>query len=182
MRCETTQRMLQEYLDRQLPPAKMQAVEAHLVACATCREELALLRQVDEAMATAPILDEPADLAVQIIRQVRIEETNKLHQSLPTFRLPWEDILVSFAIAVAVAAVPLSLSYLQPQDTSIARASFQEMWWVLRSEFKHLWLIMQRDPTYTIWGISSLCTVVAALISTAVLVRQWPMQLRGWWL
>lgn len=182
MRCKDTKARLQEYLDSQLPPVEAQAVEAHLNVCAACREELALLRQVDEALATMPVLEEAADFTARVMAQVGTTKASPLRRRsgqvspvpLPAFRLRWEDSVVSFAFACAVMAVLFALALLMPEDVSTAEASLQRVWWTLLPELDRLWHTVQMEPAYAVWGLSSLCVAAAAAASAIVLVRQWP--------
>lgn len=58
---------LQDYLDRELTPAEILAVEAHLAQCGMCAEEFhyeaSILRHVRRAMADEPL---PDDLAAAV--------------------------------------------------------------------------------------------------------------------
>jgi anti-sigma factor RsiW len=165
MRCEFVRGLLQEHLDNQLPPTEAQGVQAHLAACAACRKELALLRQVDAALATLPVLDESADFTARVMARVNIS---------PVFRLRWEDAVVSFAFAWAVMGVLFAFALLGSQDVSAAGVFLQQAWWTLLPELDRLWHIVQMEPAYAVWGLSSLCAAVVAAASAVVLVRQWP--------
>lgn len=207
MRCEDARERLQEYLDGQLPPAETQTVEAHLAACAACREDLALLRQVDAALATLPVLEEPAAFTAQVMARVRATRVKALRRSLtragpvlseaegprgsgqvspellPVFRLRWEDTVVSFAFACAVMSVLFAFSLLRPEDVSKARAFLQRAWWTWLPELDRLWHTLQMEPAYTVWILSSLCVAAAAAASAIVLVRQWtqrPVSVSRW--
>jgi len=190
MRCQHVQDRLQEYLDGQLPPSEARAVGAHLAECVACREDLALLRQVDDALATMPLLEEPANFTAQVMAQVRTTGPSALgHRpvlsgmgdsgqvlpvSLPTFRLWWEDAVVSFAFACAAMALLLSaVSLWQPQHVSAARAFVHRAWWTFLPELDRLWQAVQMEPIYAVWGLSSLCVAIAAAASAVALVRQW---------
>lgn len=172
MLCKDVQKQLQEHLDGQLCPAESQAVDAHLTACVTCQQELALLRQVDDALATLPLLEEPAGFMARAMAQVRATEKAP-SQPLPAFRLRWEDMVVSFAFAGAMTTVLLAFSLIRPQHVSTVKALLQQVWWTLLPELDLLWHTVQMEPTYTLWGLSVLCVAATAAASTIVLVRQW---------
>jgi anti-sigma factor RsiW len=189
MRCQHVQDKLQEYLDGQLPPSEARTVEAHLAECAACQGDLALLRQVDDALATLPLLEESANFTARVMARVRATGPSALGQrpvlkgtrdsgqaspvSLPSFRLRWEDAVVSFAFACAAMAVLSAVSLLQPQHVSAARAFLHRAWWTFLPELGRLWHAVQMEPIYAVWGLSSLCVAVAAAASAIVLVRQW---------
>jgi len=189
MRCEDTRTRLQEYLDGRLPPPESRNVKAHLAGCAACREDLALLRQVDGALATVPLLEESSDFTAQVMAQVRGAESSAGRRrpvlggmrapgqvsprALPPFRLRWEDAVVSFAFASTVMAILSAFLLLQPQHIWAARAFVDRAWWTLLPELDRLWHTVQMEPVYVVWGLSSLCMAAAAAASAVVLVRQW---------
>jgi anti-sigma factor RsiW len=172
MLCKDVQKQLQQYLDGQLGPVESQAVDAHLTACVTCQQELALLRQVDDALATLPLLEEPAGFTARAMAQVRATKKAP-SQPLPAFRLWWEDTVISFAFAGAMTTVLLALSLIQPQHVSTVKALLQQAWWTGLQELDLLWHTMQIEPAYVMWGLSALCVAAAATASAIVLLRQW---------
>lgn len=58
--CEGVQQELMDWLSGELPAAEHQAVEAHLVQCPGCQQELAAVRHLWEAMGTLPV-PEPSE-------------------------------------------------------------------------------------------------------------------------
>ena len=123
MNCPAAQAQLQDYLDGRLPPAEATGLEAHLATCATCRAEWALLSQVDDALATFPILNEPRDLTAQIIAQIQ----GKPAAVPPPARfLHWEDAVISTAFAYAAASLLLAIVLLWPRDISFLTLFQQE--------------------------------------------------------
>jgi anti-sigma factor RsiW len=66
------QNELQGYLDGTLAPEKSDAVHAHLDGCAACRSELALLREVDQALRAWPVLPEPQGLAERVMASLSL--------------------------------------------------------------------------------------------------------------
>jgi hypothetical protein len=104
MRCETARERLRECLDGQLPPP----VKAHLDGCASCRVEWVWLRQVDDALATLPLSEEPADFTARVMAQVQTAEANRPPVLSPASKLAhilrWEDAVMSFAFAWAIMA------------------------------------------------------------------------------
>lgn len=173
MHCEDAQTRLQEYLDGQLPSLELQAVRTHLAGCAICRQELVLLRQVDSALATMPVLEEPANFTAQVMAQVRTMEPKAPPAPLPVFRLRWEDLVISFAFAGTMVALLFAFSLLQPEHVSTARAFLHRAWWTLLPELDLLWHTMEMEPFYAAWALSSLCVAAAATTSAIVLLRQW---------
>jgi len=165
MHCEAVRDNLQAYLDGQLPPDETQAIETHLETCGACAEELALLRQVDDALATVPVLEEPQGLALQVMARVRAEP-------LPTFRLRWEDAVVSIAFAGAATAPMVVLLLLWPQDSTLPAAYLQRLWWTWIPKLDRIWYTVQAQPIYVIGALSGLCAAAVMAMSAGLLARQ----------
>ena len=178
MHDETLHERLQEYVDGQLAPAETQAVEDHLATCAACREELALLRQVDDALARQPILAEPADLATRIMAQVRAtaQPTAQLlvnSQDPSPFRLRWEDAAVSAAFAWAMVTVLVALFALWTQDVTPVGELLEQAWWTWAPQVERLWYTARLGPEHAIGMLGSLGVAVAMAACAAVLARQY---------
>jgi anti-sigma factor RsiW len=175
MNCESASERLQEYVDGQLAGFERQELEAHLESCAACRSELALLAQVDEALAQLPVLPEPQDLHAQIMAQVR---TSPHLQPLAAFRLRWEDAAISAAFAwAAVAALALSF-YLLTQEATPPRALLYQAWWTWMARLDRLWHLLQPEAVYLAGTFSSLC-VAAAVAAGAVALTRYCLVRRG---
>ena len=169
MNCGSMATRLQEYVDGQLAPTDAKNVEDHLLACATCRADLALLVQVDKALAQMPVLPEPEGMAAQIMAQVQA-----LTPARPTasFRLRWEDAAVSAAFAWAAIAALAVLLLLSAQGATPPQVLLQQAWWTWSARFDRLWHALQLDPVYLISALSGLCTAAAAAASAVVVTRQ----------
>jgi predicted anti-sigma-YlaC factor YlaD len=181
MRCEVARERLREHLDGQLSPTEAGAVQAHLDACAACRAEWALLRQVDAALATLPVLDEPVDFTARVMARVREAAVSRAPVSLPALRgstgfaqvLRWEDAVVSFAFAWAMMTALFALTLLGNQEVSSARVLLQQAWWDLLPKLDRLWYTVQTEPVYLFWALSCLCAAAAVGASAIAVVRWW---------
>lgn len=74
MNCEEVMRQLWDYLDGELTPERMQAIEAHLAMCGRCHPQAEFERAFLRAVASARA--EPADqggLAARVRRALRAE-------------------------------------------------------------------------------------------------------------
>lgn len=72
--CETVVRALWDYLDRQLERPDLQAIDAHLAECASCRAHATFERRlVDEIRALRSRLAQPAVLRARILDVLRRE-------------------------------------------------------------------------------------------------------------
>ncbi len=174
MPCEVTQEGLQEYLDGQLPPDQTQAVGAHIQVCATCGKDLDLLRQVDAALATLPLVAEPSGFVAGVMVRVRAADRAAAALLIP-FRLRWDDALVSFAFAWAAATV-LMLALLV-LNVSTVTESLRESWGTLLIESGNLWRTVQAQPAYGVWGVSLSGMTVATAVAVVQLLR-WRWRLR----
>jgi anti-sigma factor (TIGR02949 family) len=70
--CESILRALWDYLDRELEPSDMAAIDAHLGACASCRSHAAFERRlVDEIRALRAEVTEPEKLRARVLQVLR---------------------------------------------------------------------------------------------------------------
>jgi anti-sigma factor RsiW len=168
MYCEVTQGRMQEHLDGQLPPGQAAAVDAHIETCATCKRELELLRQVDAALATQPLVTEPLDLVARVMVRIRLAD-HRAAEPVPPFRLRWEDALVSFAFAWAAATV-LMLALLALNVPTLAD-TLHQIWGTLLIESGNLWRTVQAQPVYGVWGVSLFGMTVATADAVIQLSR-----------
>lgn len=90
--------LLAEYVDGTLGPEDRTRVEAHVAACATCREEVELAGSARRALTALPELDVPAGTTWQVIQRAR-QRRRWLPQVSP--RTAW----VAAGTAAAAAAV-----------------------------------------------------------------------------
>lgn len=176
MCCEDTRSRWQEYLDGLLPPGEAQEVAAHLETCAACRRGFELLRQVDLALATQPVLEEPMHFTAQVMAGVRAMETR------PVFRLHWEDVMVSLASAWTMVIVLFALSLFGFQDALGIQVILEQVWWTWLPAFDPLWHAVLPEPLYAVWALASLCVAVATAVSAIALSWRWPGRslLRSW--
>lgn len=105
-----------------LEPEELEAFRAHLASCAACREEVATLQPVAEALpASAPRLTAPADLRRRVIEAARAEpkdaEQGTAERDQPPLRaararrrwrrVPSPAAAIAGALAAALVAVGL---------------------------------------------------------------------------
>jgi len=95
MQCMSVRGQLEAYVDGELSAKQAARVEHHLLACASCRAELARVQAVVEALESWPLVEEPADLTARVVAQVRQQP------ALPLFRLRWSDLAISLALSAA---------------------------------------------------------------------------------
>jgi anti-sigma factor RsiW len=185
MDCATVRGKLAEYVDGQLPAGSRRAVEAHLAACARCRAELALLREVDEALATWPVLAEPDGLTARVMAGIRAGETKAASRSrltlrvLPHLRVRWQDAVLGLALALTVVVLFVSARYTRTAgmvewmalDLYARRSlsTIERAWYIARTDAGHV-----RANIGHIFGwVSGGIVLVAATATAAVLAAQW---------
>jgi anti-sigma factor RsiW len=175
MHSETAHTNLQEYVDGQLTPAQTLAIEDHLATCAACRQELSLLRQVDETLAQQPVLQEPADLTAQIMARVRAATPVQVRlpwlpwRAIQTY---WADAAVSAAFAWAAVTVLIAPSVLWPQHVMPLEEQLQQAWWTWVPRIERMWHIVRLDAVPLTGVLSSLCVAAATAALAAILTRQ----------
>lgn len=67
MNCDEVRWLLPDYLDRVLPTTARRPVDEHLIECAECQRELALLTAVCSALDHQPVLDPPAGFEARVL-------------------------------------------------------------------------------------------------------------------
>jgi hypothetical protein len=70
MNCGETRYELSAYLDRELPDADRQAVEAHVAGCAACRQRLAELERIVTGMAELPGQETAPGFLTEVRRRI----------------------------------------------------------------------------------------------------------------
>jgi len=68
--CEDIQSRLQEYVTRELVPARRAEVDAHLVECPECQRELALLTALVSTLDSQPVIEPGPDFTARVIRRL----------------------------------------------------------------------------------------------------------------
>jgi anti-sigma factor (TIGR02949 family) len=99
--CEPLRERLSEYLDGALPQDSREALEAHLAACAECREELELLRRVVHAVGAIPGCPAPDGFAERVVGRVgRVSAAQRRSRAV---RLWFKALPVAAMFLVVVA-------------------------------------------------------------------------------
>jgi len=104
-------RQLSAYLDGELDPGEARVVEAHLAACAICRDELAGLRRVKGVLGRLPDLEPPEAVWQGLRRRLAAEQRpaamgTVLDAVRAVFRRPVIAAATAMLVIVLVA-VPL---------------------------------------------------------------------------
>jgi anti-sigma factor RsiW len=104
MHCSKAVRQLQLYTDKQLNLEQTRALESHLSTCPVCRNDYFLLEEIDHVLNTMEMIQEPADLTVNVMRRValsakRVERQIAEPQSILAFRPSFSEILIASLLA-----------------------------------------------------------------------------------
>jgi anti-sigma factor RsiW len=106
MTCPDTSPLLSPYLDAQLPGHQARAVEAHLRACAACREELAGLQLAARAVASLPAPALRIDLAPRVVARAAAFGWSERWAALRDLLAPAQQLLVrEWGRAFAIVAL-----------------------------------------------------------------------------
>jgi predicted anti-sigma-YlaC factor YlaD len=70
MRCEQASEMMSTRLDGHLDRADIALLEEHIAGCAACRDEWHRLRALDSLLASAPMVEAPVRLRVQVMARL----------------------------------------------------------------------------------------------------------------
>ena len=85
------------YLDDELDPAARAAADAHLAACAPCRAELTMLRELYGALDALPLERLPADLTAPVL--ARLAPARRGRDALPVALLGAQVVLTGLLAA-----------------------------------------------------------------------------------
>lgn len=100
MNCEEVQAQLSDYLEKTLPAADLNIIEAHLSVCAPCRMETDYLSECIHQVASLPMVDPPVGFTQRVMARVHeIDET-------PSF---WQRWLLPLRINIPVQATAVIL-------------------------------------------------------------------------
>jgi anti-sigma factor RsiW len=67
MNCDEVRRSIQDYVTRELSSENRRLFDAHLVECAECQRELALMAAVVSTLDHQPVLEPPADFSARVL-------------------------------------------------------------------------------------------------------------------
>jgi anti-sigma factor RsiW len=67
MNCDEVRRSVQDYVTRELSPEDRRLFDAHLVECAECQRELALMTAVVSTLDHQPVLEPSADFSARVL-------------------------------------------------------------------------------------------------------------------
>jgi predicted anti-sigma-YlaC factor YlaD len=104
MHCSKAARQLQLYTDKQLNLEQTRTLESHLSTCPACCKDYYLLAEIDHVLNTMGMIQEPADLTVNVMRRValsvqRTERQIAEPQSILVFRPSFSEILIASLLA-----------------------------------------------------------------------------------
>src|SRR5215469_15474350 len=106
MNCSKSTRLLQLYLDEQLPLDQMRPLEVHLFSCPTCRQELRLLQEVATALTTEETVDEPADFTTNVMQRIaKSEQDKRLALLAQPKSMPFRPSLRELLTAILLATI-----------------------------------------------------------------------------
>lgn len=103
-------RQLSAYADGELSPDERREVEAHLVTCVECREELSRLRQVKYLIGRLPEREAPPELWQGVRRRIAQEDQGPAAGILETMRAAFRRpayAAVAAMVVLILIAVPL---------------------------------------------------------------------------
>ena len=107
MHCAKAGHQLQLYTDKQLNVEQIRALESHISICPACRQDFFWLEEIDHALNRMEMIQEPADLTVNVMRRVALsaqcqERQMAEPQSILAFRPSFSEILIAGFLATVV--------------------------------------------------------------------------------
>lgn len=113
MKCARASEWLSLYLDGRLDVRRLSRLEQHLIECATCRRDLAHLRQLELALREERLADEPTGLTEHVMRRISAYEAQRASEAAlarqraaarRARRIPvWRGVGARRALALVVA-------------------------------------------------------------------------------
>jgi anti-sigma factor RsiW len=70
MSCDEFRSLLQDYVTRELEPEKRRQVDTHLIGCAECQRELAVLTAVVSSLGNQPVIEPPPDFTSRVMARL----------------------------------------------------------------------------------------------------------------
>jgi len=135
---------INEYLDRALPPQRINGVEAHLAICPACTARLAEMQQVFNALSSLPDNPAPHDLVPAVLDRLDLAQPSAPSYSFST---AWVALFIAEALA-GVACLAWVWSFLDVQAPTITWQPFMK---VFESSLNFLqtlhteWLVFQQS-------------------------------------
>ena len=118
MECAKIKEFLSEYINGTLDAQNKALVEAHLLACKGCQEDLASLKAVVEELGSLESIEAPEDFLEKI--HERIEPRFKLGKIMQKLFFPLRiKIPLQFATATVMAILIFSFLYIQQPEKKI---------------------------------------------------------------
>ena len=99
MNCEQALAAISARLDGELSEAESRELDAHLASCASCRELLKELTELEAGLDSLPMEDAPDTLAPGVMRAIRAEKSQKPQKKKAPHRTAW---LIAAAAAIAL--------------------------------------------------------------------------------
>ena len=105
MECREARQILLEYHEGQLDLEGQMRIEAHLLTCSGCREELRAVRSLVAAIVDLPVPDPSPGFALRLSAQLREERQTRSPSELRHFRLrhAWVAASVAFVLVAGAA-------------------------------------------------------------------------------
>ena len=117
MNCERFEELLSAYLEGELSAGERAGMDAHLAACASCSELLAVSREMREVLAGFPEAEPGPEL---MARLYAIPEKKSFFK--PVFRFLLRPDLQPVFAALSVLVIAVSFVFTAPQGRGIQKA------------------------------------------------------------
>ena len=161
---------LTAYFDGELDEARREKVEAHLLACASCQQELAMLRSLSDVLAVDPLPENVLTSRAEFWRKLesQLPDRSPVEQSLfrwlPGVGLLLINGLVQLGAAVS-AVVMIIASLLSPES--------QPLTWLSRAAASSVmgWRTWLLPDQWIGLGLAAFFVVISACL--AVLYLAW---------
>jgi predicted anti-sigma-YlaC factor YlaD len=169
MHCSKAATQLQLYLDHQLTLNQIRALETHLSACLTCRQELLLLEKINSVLQDIEPIVEPPDLTRNIMRRVALSPRKRCEYTYGLFHPSLFEIVT---VVVLATITTLGIILAQPSLRSILLSANQ----TASIATSHLLgSVSSSTLTWIFWVIGTLLGVGITLVLAGKEIRS------SWW-
>lgn len=114
MTCDEVKERLWAYLEQETTAEETTEIEAHLVHCVACREELALQREIKQALASLPDEELPATYHAELMQKLQAENRRK-----PFYRRRQLGLIAAAALVLVAAGGTNGLLAMREQQNAV---------------------------------------------------------------
>lgn len=167
MHCTKARRLLQAYIDKQIPLKQLRALELHLSTCAACKQALYDFEEIELALDRIEMVAEPANFTAALMRRVAVTP-QRTEQPAFVLRISFLEFLAAVLLAT-IATLGIFLGQPSLRET-LPFANGHDMLSILALHLAHPLMTVSSDTLMiAFWVIG---TVLGVWITLALVGRE----------